>query len=610
MDRKLNKLILAGLLSTGACQCHAQFDWGSGKSQVNATRSDQQTPMDWRSLPPARAAVTPVESQSPEGSRILFPQQVRTGAGPVSQSMPGLSWEQVPGSRPTFAAGSSSIPPQRTESPRDLWRTLPEASREGNASGRQHAGGNSSAAAGIPLPFGPFDFATANPAATAVSQPAAGTAKLTEATRLPSSNFSQALPAPSQLQNVPLAQNVTAARNARASQQNVTVASQRPQPVVTEAVRERLADEAIASVPAGDLSRVGSSLIPAEAALEPLAQAYSPDPERVIPNAARAVRSGMFGQTDEMVAQEDGQASLMNAECPAPLPEPAAFGLIESYQPVPQFEPNTVPFSVPPVEQVVSSTPPTTTVESKPPTNVSIEPTPAAIGLIPLELKTPEPSPSDRVATAPPIPASSNPTPDANEGQAYVLQSLRSQPEHPTLTANVVPIDILPMNRLIAAPQLTVEEKLTTERMTGPLTNPGMLFAKLHIDNDFRQLPAVPGATVRGSAPGSLDQWSSHSFAWVTPTFYHRPLYFEQENLERYGIGSSRFTQPIHSAAHFFMSVGLMPYKLTTQHPCEKVYTLGHNRPGDCVPYQERSLLGQSYPLEACRYFESYSAYR
>ncbi len=52
-----------------------------------------------------------------------------------------------------------------------------------------------------------------------------------------------------------------------------------------------------------------------------------------------------------------------------------------------------------------------------------------------------------------------------------------------------------------------------------------------------------------------------------------------------------------------------MPYKLLTQHPYEKVYTLGNNRPGDRVPYQGRSWVGQSYLGEIHRYYEPGSGY-
>ena len=71
---------------------------------------------------------------------------------------------------------------------------------------------------------------------------------------------------------------------------------------------------------------------------------------------------------------------------------------------------------------------------------------------------------------------------------------------------------------------------------------------------------------------------------WVAPNFYHRPLLFEETNLERYG--NKRCFQPLRSAAHFFGTIPVLPYKLG-KHGCRyRDYTLRHHRPGDCVPYE------------------------
>jgi hypothetical protein len=43
--------------------------------------------------------------------------------------------------------------------------------------------------------------------------------------------------------------------------------------------------------------------------------------------------------------------------------------------------------------------------------------------------------------------------------------------------------------------------------------------------------------------------------------------------------------QPFASAAHFFISVPLLPYKMGLNPPHECVYTLGYYRPGSCAPY-------------------------
>jgi len=72
--------------------------------------------------------------------------------------------------------------------------------------------------------------------------------------------------------------------------------------------------------------------------------------------------------------------------------------------------------------------------------------------------------------------------------------------------------------------------------------------------------------------------------AWLAPDFHHRPLYFEETNLERYG--NRRPLQVFCSAAHFFGTIPILPYKLGVDLPYECMYTNGYCRPGDCVPYQ------------------------
>ena len=90
---------------------------------------------------------------------------------------------------------------------------------------------------------------------------------------------------------------------------------------------------------------------------------------------------------------------------------------------------------------------------------------------------------------------------------------------------------------------------------------------------------AMPGADYR-------DRLIPTTKTWRTPDMVHRPLYFEQPNLERHGISKDRW-QPIVSGAHFFTSVVFLPYKVGSQPFSECVYPIGEARPGDCVtPYR------------------------
>lgn len=75
---------------------------------------------------------------------------------------------------------------------------------------------------------------------------------------------------------------------------------------------------------------------------------------------------------------------------------------------------------------------------------------------------------------------------------------------------------------------------------------------------------------------------------WTASGLCHKPLYFEQPQLERYGHELGPVLQPIVSSAHFFGNIPLLPYKMGIHPPYECQYELGHYRPGDCVPYMLR----------------------
>ena len=74
-------------------------------------------------------------------------------------------------------------------------------------------------------------------------------------------------------------------------------------------------------------------------------------------------------------------------------------------------------------------------------------------------------------------------------------------------------------------------------------------------------------------------------FTWKATGTCHKPLYFEDVQLERYGHSWNPVLQPFVSGAHFFVSVPLLPYKMGLRPPNECVYTLGYYRPGNCAPY-------------------------
>ena len=89
-------------------------------------------------------------------------------------------------------------------------------------------------------------------------------------------------------------------------------------------------------------------------------------------------------------------------------------------------------------------------------------------------------------------------------------------------------------------------------------------------------LPRTP-QTPRGQQP--------ITFSWTASALCHKPPYFEDIQLERYGHSWGPFLQPVLSAAHFVVTVPALPYLMGLNPPNECVYTLGYYRPGSCAPY-------------------------
>jgi hypothetical protein len=85
-------------------------------------------------------------------------------------------------------------------------------------------------------------------------------------------------------------------------------------------------------------------------------------------------------------------------------------------------------------------------------------------------------------------------------------------------------------------------------------------------------------------SPSNRD-WMMTTYMWKASGLCHKPLYFEQVALERYGHSTGRFSQPFVDGAHFFLTVPILPYKMGIEAPWECKYALGYYRPGSCAPY-------------------------
>jgi hypothetical protein len=79
--------------------------------------------------------------------------------------------------------------------------------------------------------------------------------------------------------------------------------------------------------------------------------------------------------------------------------------------------------------------------------------------------------------------------------------------------------------------------------------------------------------------------WDQTTYMWKASAMCHKPLYFEDEQLERYGHSFSPCFQPFVSGAHFFCTLPVLPYCMGVEPPCECIYALGYYRPGSCAPY-------------------------
>lgn len=79
--------------------------------------------------------------------------------------------------------------------------------------------------------------------------------------------------------------------------------------------------------------------------------------------------------------------------------------------------------------------------------------------------------------------------------------------------------------------------------------------------------------------------WIASTYTWKASAACHKPLYFEDVHLERYGHSWGPFMQPVMSSAHFFGTLPILPYKMGMHTPNECIYTLGYYRPGNCAPY-------------------------
>jgi hypothetical protein len=95
----------------------------------------------------------------------------------------------------------------------------------------------------------------------------------------------------------------------------------------------------------------------------------------------------------------------------------------------------------------------------------------------------------------------------------------------------------------------------------------------------------LPAECTLGTDPFLGRHFVQTTFTWKASALCHKPIYFEQLQLERYGHTAGPVVQPFLSGAHFFVSIAALPYAMGVQPPNECVYQLGLYRPGSCAPW-------------------------
>jgi hypothetical protein len=95
----------------------------------------------------------------------------------------------------------------------------------------------------------------------------------------------------------------------------------------------------------------------------------------------------------------------------------------------------------------------------------------------------------------------------------------------------------------------------------------------------------LPTECTLGNDPFGGRQFLASTFTWKASGLCHKPLYFEEVQLERYGHTPGPIAEPFVSGAHFFANIALLPYKMGISPPHECEYALGYYRPGSCAPW-------------------------
>jgi hypothetical protein len=98
--------------------------------------------------------------------------------------------------------------------------------------------------------------------------------------------------------------------------------------------------------------------------------------------------------------------------------------------------------------------------------------------------------------------------------------------------------------------------------------------------------PRVPYECALTSDPFTPRCWRMTTFTWKASALCHKPLYFEEVAMERYGHSHGPWCEDVTSFVHFFGNLALLPYWVGVDQPNECIYALGYYRAGNCAPYE------------------------
>ena len=172
--------------------------------------------------------------------------------------------------------------------------------------------------------------------------------------------------------------------------------------------------------------------------------------------------------------------------------------------------------------------------------------------------------------------------------QKLIEQIRQPLPNQPLLGLYSYPASALDVEtkQFLKMPKLKEDNDQFPERVSREYLGQNGTAGPWILEYDFATISPINDMANNRDLNGNY--WGNKWGVWASPNARSYPLYFEQVNMERYGNHPRRFATVL-SAAHFFGTIPLVPYKMGNHRPRECMYTLGAYRPGSCNPsYRHR----------------------